>query len=729
MSTTPNFDPHSMSRAELMCFMRSNYSSNLDEDDFSILEKLKFNGETLLDGKITSAELMSVGMAMGPAKYLTLKIQELRSRNPKRTSDQADLALPGPLSSKVPKHNIVHIDKGYRILWDKIHHTLGGDDKDYSNPVIYANPENLLKLPFPNNYEDHPYDRFKLDRNHCFDYMGRSKFLDIYQAVVSMEENKKNRTYSLQGILGYGKSFMMAALTILLMRLGKRVVYFPHCRTMAKDLRGYVQSAFLLAYADKYDTQQRIASFGSLNDVYEFCNDVRGEGEVLYFLVDQLNALDTNLETVTSVHVNKRVEALDFIQMIQGRHYYVWSASGNYEHAEHDMYRQIGEERIILAAGLSQDEMDRWWLHFKDRIPVALRDEDRKALEAYTGRIPILLRALLDIDLGFAKSAVSSDESSDARYKREVSRILDLFFTSIEVTNLIKSIQSFARNQQKMGQQNQLSWKWYKESSYGCLTNSTVVNGAVGIVDSRYFYETQGTGRATSLIAQKALASFLRSAFSHSDFLTPQWYHSVVQAGDNPSVLGFFIEQMLLSWVSCHGCHKAGPEFYGKEIPVQMFSDFPNHLPDPVVLYVPMSYNFRAIDGILVHRDNASKAATIVPIQITISKPHSDSEEKFYGQWREWTALFEDWTIETRFLWIKETIRPNDVSGNVDATFPPATRQNLHPQPSRPAYSRIFTTVAEISPPIGEKLKQARQPTLIPAIESRRASLTSLLGS
>jgi len=92
------------------------------------------------------------------------------------------------------------------------------------------------------------------------------------------------------------------------------------------------------------------------------------------------------------------------------------------------------------------------------------------------------------------------------------------------------------------------------ESSYGCLTNSTVVIGAVGIIDSRYFYETQGTGQVTSLIGQKALASFLRLAFTHTDFLTPQWYHSVVQAGDNPSVLGFFIEQMLFSWVSCHEC-------------------------------------------------------------------------------------------------------------------------------------------------------------------------------
>jgi len=61
-----------------------------------------------------------------------------------------------------------------------------------ANPTVYADPANLLKLPFSNNYEEHPYDRFKLDTNQCFDYMGRRQFLDIYQAVVSMELYKKN---------------------------------------------------------------------------------------------------------------------------------------------------------------------------------------------------------------------------------------------------------------------------------------------------------------------------------------------------------------------------------------------------------------------------------------------------------------------------------------------------------------------------------------------------------
>jgi hypothetical protein len=89
-----------------------------------------------------------------------------------------------------------------------------------------------------------------------------------------------------------------------------------------------------------------------------------------------------------------------------------------------------------------------------------LRDEDRKALEAYTGRISILLGALLDLDLGFAKSAVSSHESVDARYKREAARVFDLFFTSTEVTNLINNVLSFARYQQKMGPTDPSNWTW-----------------------------------------------------------------------------------------------------------------------------------------------------------------------------------------------------------------------------------------------------------------------------
>jgi hypothetical protein len=101
----------------------------------------------------------------------------------------------------------------------------------------------------------------------------------------------------------------------------------------------------------------------------------------------------------------------------------------------------------------------------------------------------------------------------------------------------------------------------YKEASYSCITESALPMGCLdNVIDSRYFYRTEGIGRATSLIAKKALANYLRPLCTHTEFLSTQWYRSIQMAGNNRSVLGFLIEQMLLSWVSGNGCPSAGQE-------------------------------------------------------------------------------------------------------------------------------------------------------------------------
>ncbi|KAA8894195.1 hypothetical protein FN846DRAFT_913170 [Sphaerosporella brunnea] len=133
-----------------------------------------------------------------------------------------------------------------------------------------------------------PYNRFTFNNNGYFDYMGRSKFLEIYNEVVSVKKRFTNTIYSLQGIVGYEKSYIMAALAILLMRQGKRVIYIPHCGILAKDLRRNIKSAFLLSYADDPKTRRSITKFSSVEDVYDFCyQKARSNIDKLYVLADQ----------------------------------------------------------------------------------------------------------------------------------------------------------------------------------------------------------------------------------------------------------------------------------------------------------------------------------------------------------------------------------------------------------------------------------------------------------
>jgi hypothetical protein len=81
--------------------------------------------------------------------------------------------------------------------------------------------------------------------------------------------------------------------------------------------------------------------------------------------------------------------------------------------------------------------MRHWWKHFEKRIPLAMRKEDKEMIETYTGRVPILLRVLLDMNLGLG-------ESANTTYEQQVSKLFDLFSASSEVLGMIDNIMLFS---------------------------------------------------------------------------------------------------------------------------------------------------------------------------------------------------------------------------------------------------------------------------------------------
>lgn len=88
------------------------------------------------------------------------------------------------------------------------------------------------------------------------------------------------------------------------------------------------------------------------------------------------------------------------------------------------------------------------------------------------------------------------------------------------------------------------------------------------LLDWRYFYVSKGIGKCNCGFARQVGASFLRQVMNAVHFLTPNWYESLRVAVSNPSMLGFFTEQMLLSYI---GCPSAGPESL-----VNLLQFFPN---------------------------------------------------------------------------------------------------------------------------------------------------------
>jgi hypothetical protein len=191
-------------------------------------------------------------------------------------------------------------------------------------------------------------------------------------------------------------------------------------------------------------------------------------------------------------------------------------------------------------------------------------------------------------------------------------------------------------------------------------------------------------------------------------------------AGNNPSILGFIVEHMLLSAICAFRCPLASTGLgaghsFRDSAPITMYpQDYPELSPPDddqapaTQLFVPVSHRCRYIDGILVHWNVKAKSVAIAPMQITIATSHSASNVLFMeDHWRDMVVNLKEWEIHARFLWIKETR-----NGPVEVTKVPAkesrkTRgaggKHLHPP-----YDVVTLTVSEVNGRIGNKLSAAR---------------------
>src|SRR5271170_1938545 len=169
----------------------------------------------------------------------------------------------------------------------------------------------------------------------------------------------------------------------------------------------------------------------------------------------------------------------------------------------------------------------------------------------------------------------------------------------------------------------------------------------------------------------------------------------------NPSVIGFFIEQATLSSIASRGLEIS--EQISRRMETVMFSGrfplFSNRTEGDPVLYCPLDFNFRAIDGIIVRF--AGRKCFMFPIQITVAKRHSNSEEGFFSEWETWTKDLNGLEIEPVFVWI--TKKDSEVD-TVDAKYL-STRSGdklIHP-----SYCRQKVPLERVNLKIWERYQRA----------------------
>jgi energy-coupling factor transporter ATP-binding protein EcfA2 len=165
--------------------------------------------------------------------------------------------------------------------------------------VSKSDPSAFHTLPFPFCGSSLPYESFDLEPDpsghpfiYTFQYMGREIFRELWKILFNFKKAPCATKLFFHGTSGYGKSHLLAALAVCLISYDERVVYLPDCRAMMTDFLKYFKTALCLAFADNADTQELIWGFHTEEDIANFLERV-GRRK-LYFIVDQVSALDTD---------------------------------------------------------------------------------------------------------------------------------------------------------------------------------------------------------------------------------------------------------------------------------------------------------------------------------------------------------------------------------------------------------------------------------------------------
>jgi hypothetical protein len=184
------------------------------------------------------------------------------------------------------------------------------------------------------------------------------------------------------------------------------------------------------------------------------------------------------------------------------------------------------------------------------------------------------------------------------------------------------------------------------------------------LIDHRYFYEVEGLGNPTYGLVRNAVADQLLKEgvyFADTDFLP-----SLPLVIDNRSITGFMIEHAVLSSIHSNGLPIGAG--IGKSMELRLLKarpDFETSVTDQPVLYWPESFNYKAIDGIIVliktgelNDEKNAKKLLMFPLQITLAPAtHADSREEFFKEYGWWITDLSQFDVEVQFLWISPECR------------------------------------------------------------------------
>lgn len=595
-------------------------------------------------------------------------------------------------------------------------------------------PGEIAHLSFM--YEGKVPDRFIADETGIISYTVRTRLKPLLETVLAMYTCHGVERLHISGPLGNGKSHDLMALHHALRDQGRVAVYIPDCYEMMAEEKAvyYILRAFKVAFANHEDRHLRRAmalitpitsSPEALeNELYRFCRIAKSLKVTIYFLIDQANALDAHNSVVTydRITAEKKRDAACFLDGITSNHLKISSSTAIYRGRIHDETRQTREVQVFYGEGWDdvrlrgassysgkdtdglKDEMREWWHRYDMNLPdFPLSEEDKKYLEMWTGRNPLLLHLLqqtaeklcagslattdpnspsktpasqnvLDIASMSQKNAKSSkrfalpDNVSDVvsvpgqvATVRNAQLLINAAVMTPDVQRISKMVSGYISRffDYRTEKKDLEACKRFARALQGCISEDMVNDYDASLLDGRFFYVQNGKGHCTSSfvrqIADKLSRDFLRIP---SEWVEPRMIRRIGEKKLNRSVLGFAVEKAVIGLLSqgFEAFHGIGLPSKGPE--TQTFRSVPDTLSTEAkgnFLFVPVGSNYMAVDCIGVYMPepkDKKTVPTIVGIQITISATHPDTEAAFLQNADTWRTIVNNSDAEFHFIWI-----------------------------------------------------------------------------
>ncbi|KAF8534790.1 hypothetical protein BDD12DRAFT_895078 [Trichophaea hybrida] len=498
----------------------------------------------------------------------------------------------------------------------------------------------LIKLPFPSLSIRQPFERFAFDDNGNWHYMPRRKFGELlHQVEAVIKQPIRASAIWLYGTMGYGKSHVLAALVCFLMKSGHRVLFLPDCRAWLDEPETYLLDAMKLTWADDLVTLRKIDRMKTLPEIIFFLQTIYRHQRVrVIFIVDQMNALQT--DPADPEFMNKD-ELRNVLRKSSHNNLRVFSNSANNQSYIALNQKQSNLIRVTTFGGMTKEELSFWW---QRNSHVDLGGHSREEIEYITGAVPLLLDGCIVEGRINLSSGVLRNVRNQVQQNSKA--ILDRRAIS------------------------PVMWDDHCANMNACILGDALPGNGILLAndDHRYFFveevdsvsdgQTWAVGRYTCGAAREAMARFLTLHQMHTRNIDD--YVKAIRIIDHSHAsIGYIAEQGILVSIEQQGIPTISGLSHGMHR-VMFPTAFPTIILDkhPLVLYIPYTTNYAAIDAVVVRVKEKAKTCALYPIQITVSPKHSNSESHFFSSWEEWEKLLPFPVSLIEFVWIGVKAKP-----------------------------------------------------------------------